>query len=83
MVFNLGEKRITGFTTPFFGLSWENTNTEKTLLTKPITPDQKIKVFISSKCGDNGKYDKIRKELTEKIEATNLAVVYMFEQQEA
>ena len=83
MAFNLGEKRITGFTTPFFGLSWENTNTEKTLLTKPITPDQKIKVFISSKCGDNGKYDKIRKELTEKIEATNLAVVYMFEQQEA
>lgn len=83
MAFNLGEKRITGFTTPFFGLSWENTNTEKTLLTKPITPNQKIKVFISSKCGDNGKYDKIRKELKEKIEATNLAVVYLFEQQEA
>ena len=71
MALNLGEKRLTGFTTPFFGLSWENTNTEKALLTKPITPDQKIKVFISSKSGDNGKYDKIRKELQEKIEATN------------
>lgn len=28
-----------------------------------VIPKQKIKVFISSKCGDKGKYDNIRKEL--------------------
>lgn len=28
-----------------------------------INPREKIKIFISSKCGDKGKYDNIRKEL--------------------
>ena len=43
-----------------------------------ITPDIKIKVFISSKCGEK-KYDRIRNELKNMIEATQLAEVYLFE----
>lgn len=39
---------------------------------------QKIKVFISSICGEE-KYDTIRAELKNAIEATSLAKVYLFE----
>lgn len=48
-----------------------------------IMPERKIKVFISSKCGDEGKYDRIRSELKAIIESTNLAEVYMFEEKPA
>lgn len=52
----------------------------KELLAKrPIIPERKIKVFISSICGDNGKYDRVRAELKDAIEGTNLAEVYLFE----
>lgn len=47
-----------------------------------IQPKEKIKVFISSKCGVK-KYDKIRLELKTKIEQTNFATVYLFEETEA
>lgn len=43
-----------------------------------ITPEQKIKVFISSICGVE-KYDTVRAELKKSIEATQLANVYTFE----
>ena len=48
-----------------------------------IIPERKINVFISSKCGDNDKYDRIRAELKVAIESTNLANVYMFEEKTA
>ena len=48
-----------------------------------INPREKIKIFISSKCGDKGKYDNIRKELKKAIENTNLAKVYLFEEETA
>lgn len=48
-----------------------------------IIPERKIKVFISSRCGDEGKYDRIRSELKVAIESTNLAEVYMFEEKPA
>ena len=41
--------------------------------------DYKVNVFISSKCGDNGRYDKMRKNLKKMIEETNLAKAYVFE----
>lgn len=43
-----------------------------------ITPRQKIKVFISSICGQP-KYDTLRATLKQRIEGTNLADVYLFE----
>lgn len=43
-----------------------------------ISPDKKIKVFISSICGVE-KYDKVRIELKGAIERTQLADVYIFE----
>ena len=46
---------------------------------RKITPERKIKVFISSICGDNGRYDRVRSELKKSIENTNLAEVYLFE----
>ena len=40
----------------------------KELLAKrPIIPERKIKVFISSICGDNGKYDRVRAEFASKV----------------
>ena len=40
----------------------------------------KIKVFISSRCGENyERYDNVRLQLKEKIEVTNIAEVYLFE----
>lgn len=47
-----------------------------------ITPEQKIKVFISSICGVE-KYDAVRAELKRSIEATQLANVYTFEGKDA
>ena len=43
-----------------------------------ISPGQKIKVFISSICGVE-RYDKVRLELKNAIESTQLAEVYLFE----
>lgn len=51
-----------------------------------LSPSQKIKVFISSKCdkaGDTPKYNPIREELKKLIESTNLATVYAFENESA
>lgn len=45
---------------------------------KTCIPKNKIKVFISSICGQP-KYDKIREELKILIESTNFADVYLFE----
>lgn len=36
-------------------------------------------MFISSICGDNGKYGHVRAELKKAIEETGLANVYLFE----
>lgn len=49
---------------------------------KTIAPNHKIKVFISSICG-NSKYDNIREELKQLIEQTKLADVYTFESEGA
>ena len=43
-----------------------------------IVPKEKIKVFISSRCGIE-KYDLVRHGLKSLIESTQLAVVYLFE----
>ena len=43
-----------------------------------IIPRQKIKVFISSICGEE-KYDNLRAKLKKLIEETNIADVYLFE----
>lgn len=80
------EIRITGISTPFEGTEWEytdNVKNEEYVVPFSITPDQKIKVFISSKCGDNGKYDRVRVNLKKVIEDTKLADVYLFEEKEA
>ena len=45
---------------------------------KMIIPNNKVKVFISSICGEP-KYDRIREELKSLIERTNFADVYLFE----
>lgn len=70
--------RLTGISTPVGGLSWEYTTAEEKLTPPMISPRQKIKVFISSICGVE-KYDKVRTELKNAIEATQLAEVYTFE----
>ena len=73
--------RLTGISTPIVGASWEFT--DKKDITRDshvemISPREKIKVFISSKCGDE-KYDNVRIKLANSIEKTNLAKVYLFE----
>ena len=70
--------RVTGISTPVGGVSWEYTKTEEHAAPLPISPGQKIKVFISSICGVE-KYDKVRAELKNAIESTQLADVYTFE----
>ncbi|NLX03150.1 MAG: hypothetical protein GXY40_11575 [Syntrophomonadaceae bacterium] len=47
-----------------------------------IETDEKIRVFISSICG-NEKYDTIRRELKRLIEDTRIAKVYLFEKRPA
>ncbi len=44
--------------------------------------EEKIKVFISSKCGEE-KYDKVRIQLKDLIESTGFARVYLFENRRA
>lgn len=75
--------RLTGISTPVGGLSWEYMNDAKqSEKVVSFSSDNKIKIFISSICGVE-KYDKIRAELKEIIEATNLAQVYSFEEKGA
>ena len=74
--------RLTGISTPVCGVSWEYTKAEERSAPLPISPGQKIKVFISSICGVE-KYDKVRDELKTAIERTQLAYVYTFESKEA
>jgi len=44
-----------------------------------MEPHKRINVFISSICGDHGRYDYVRAELKSKLENTGLANVYLFE----
>lgn len=75
--------RLTGISTPFGGASWEYTNNkEENLAPQKFSANQKIKVFISSICGVE-KYDKVRTDLKDAIEATQLADVYIFEDEGA
>lgn len=78
--------RLTSLSTSFFGISWEYLS-KKDKSTESILPilsaaHPKIKVFISSICG-NEKYDPIRSALKKAIEATQLATVYTFESEGA
>lgn len=73
---------MTGISTPIGGLSWEYTEKKTLELHKELVPKEKIKVFISSICG-NAKYDTVRSELKTAIEETNLAQVYLFEAEKA
>jgi len=70
--------RLTGISTPVGGVSWEYTKAEKHSTSLPISPGQKIKVFISSICCVE-KYDKVRADLKSAIEGTQLADAYTFE----
>lgn len=70
--------RLTGISTPVGGVSWEYTKAEERSAPLPISPGQKIKVFISSICGVE-KYDKVRAELKKAIERTQLVDAYTFE----
>ena len=70
--------RLTGLSTPVGGLSWEYTVKEKSLSQFPTVSGRKIRVFISSICGQE-KYDSIRAKLGKSITDTQLAEVYMFE----
>ena len=74
--------RITEVSTPLGGIAWEYTDKaeEKEIPLLPaLQPGRKIEVFISSICGDHGKYDHVRAELKKSIEETGLANVYLFE----
>lgn len=75
--------RLTGISTPIGGLEWEYTDKKEIITPYPIVPDRKIQVFISSICGDNGKYDNVRLKLKSAIEETKLADVYTFEGKDA
>ena len=70
--------RLTGISTPVGGLSQEYTHAKEQKAPTTIVPRQKIKVFISSICGVE-KYEKVRAELKNAIESTQLADVYTFE----
>lgn len=54
--------RLTGISTPVGGLSWEYEKSEEKSVPLPISPGQKIKVFISTICSVD-KYEKVRAEL--------------------
>ena len=60
--------RITGISTPIGGVEWEYTEKNERASALPMLPARKIQVFISSICGDNGKYDKVRANLKKAIE---------------
>lgn len=70
--------RLTGINTPVGGVSWEYTKVEEHSTSLPISPGQRIKVFISSICCVE-KYDKVRADLKSAIEGTQLADAYTFE----
>ncbi|MFI3169360.1 MAG: hypothetical protein R3Y06_05390 [Faecalibacterium sp.] len=74
--------RLTGLSTPVGGASWEYTGKKPRLDEMDMIPSRKIRVFISSICG-LPKYDKIREELKNRIERTQLATVYLFEDENA
>ena len=76
--------RLTSFTTPFGGFSWEYTGIKerKKSVPFPVSIDKKLKVFISSKSGTS-KYNKVRLKLKKVIEDTQLATVYLFEEEGA
>jgi len=74
--------RLTGFSTPIGGLNWEYLEKAKVRMRDELYPTRKLQVFISSKCGEP-KYDNVRKELKDRIQATGLADVYLFEATEA
>lgn len=44
-----------------------------------VNPQQLVRVFISSKCGDGGPFTKIRKDLAIKIEETGVFSAYIWE----
>lgn len=71
--------RATEISTPFGGVAWEYTDKPETTALPSLQPGRKIEVFISSICGDKGKYDHVRAELKKAIEETGLANVYLFE----
>lgn len=71
--------RLTEISTPFGGVAWEYTDKAETPVLPSLQPGRKIEVFISSICGDKGKYDYVRAELKKAIEDTGLANVYLFE----
>lgn len=74
--------RITEVSTPLGGIAWEYTDAaekKEIPLLPALQPGRKIEVFISSICGDYGKYDHVRAELKKSIEETGLANVYLFE----
>ena len=76
--------RLNGISTPFGGVQWEYTDEGQQYdFEKSILRSRKLSVFISSMCGDNGKYDKVRNTLKKKIEETQLAEVYLFEDEPA
>lgn len=76
--------RITSFTTPFGGFSWEYTGIKERKKSVPFPGpiDKKLKVFISSESGTS-KYNKVRLKLKKVIEDTQLAIVYLFEEEGA
>ena len=55
--------RVTEISTPFGGVAWEYTDKPEAPALPSLQPGRKIEVFISSICGDNGKYDRVRAEL--------------------
>ena len=71
--------RVTEISTPFGGVAWEYTDKPEAPVLPSLQPGRKIEVFISSICGDKGKYDHVRAELKKAIEDTGLANVYLFE----
>lgn len=47
--------RLNGISTPFGGVQWEYTDEGQQYdFEKSILPSRKLRVFISSICGDNG-----------------------------
>ena len=66
--------RVTEISTPFGGVAWEYTDKKEMPAIPSLAAGRKINVFVSSKCGDRGKYDHVRAELKKVIEATGIAM---------
>ena len=75
--------RATEISTPFGGVAWEYTDKKERPAMPHLAAGRKINVFVSSKCGDKGKYDHVRAELKKAIETTGIADVYLFEDEGA